>query len=311
MNVALVGIGAMGKHHYRVLRESKQADLVAVCDPRIDWDMPERVYPDVRAMLAKEHLGAVVVAVPTSHHLAVASLVIERGIPLLIEKPVASTPDEACKLIDLVHRHETQVVVGHVERFNPVVRALKTALIGKEVYSITITRIGPFPPRIKDVGVLVDLSVHDIDLVRLLTGGAEIGEARVYKSTKRVGHHEDNAVVTIRLQNDVVATIVTNWLTPFKKRTIEIATDQAFFSADLMTQELTEYSAYTEDNSYVVKKAFVRKGEPLKGEVEAFLTYARTGDRDGLASLEDGLFALETIHRSRALTSNATVVTSA
>ncbi len=301
MKVGLVGLGAMGGNHYRVLSELPAADLIAVCDPRIEEELPVNTYADVRSMLRQETLDAVVVAVPTSHHLPVASLVIERGIPLLIEKPVASTPDEANKLIELARSYETQVVVGHVERFNPVVRALQRALAGKEVYSITVTRIGPFPPRIKDAGVLVDLSVHDIDLARLLTGGAEIAEARVFKSTKRISDHEDNAVVTIRFATDVVATIVTNWLTPFKKRTIEIATDQAFFTADLMAQELTEYSAYTENNSYVVKKASVRKGEPLRGELEAFLTYARNGERDGLATLEDGLITLETVFRHRSV----------
>ena len=250
-------------------------------------------------MLEQEDLDAVIVSVPTSSHLAVASEVIRRRVPVLIEKPIASTVEEARKLIELAREHRTQAAVGHVERFNPVVRALRTVLEGKEIYSINITRIGPFPPRIKDVGVLVDLSVHDIDLVHCLTNGAEIIESRVFKSIKLNGACEDNAVITMRLANDVIANITTDWLTPYKKRTIEVATNKAYYTADLMLQELTEYSEYKSDNSYLVKKCNVQKGEPLAGELQAFLHFVRTGDPDGLASLEDGLCTLDVIYRHR------------
>lgn len=300
MRVGLIGLGSMGKNHYRVLRSLPDANLVAVCDPAADASLPENVYASCDEMLDNEELEAAVVCVPTSHHLRVASRVIERGIPVLIEKPIASNEEEARELIELAAHHKTRAVVGHVERFNPVVRSLISELKGKEIYSINITRIGPFPPRINDVGVLVDLSVHDVDLVHCLTGCTEIVEARVYKSTKQVGNREDNAVITMRLCSDVVASITTNWLTPFKKRTIEVATDKAFYTADLMAQELTEYSEYTENNSFVVRKCRVKKGEPLVGELEAFLHFAETGDADGLATLEDGLRTLSVIHRERA-----------
>lgn len=300
MKVGLVGMGVMGRNHYRVLKSMSSAELVAVCDEHLEQEVPERSYSDLQTMLSSEELEAVVVAVPTSSHLAVASEVITRGLPVLIEKPIASTVEEAQELIDLAARRGTRAAVGHVERFNPVVRALMTELRGKEIYSINITRIGPFPPRINDVGVLVDLSVHDIDLVHCLTDGASVSEARVFKSTKRVGSREDNAVITMRLENDVVANITTNWLTPFKKRQIEVATDTAFYEADLMSQELTRYSDYTENNSFVVKKSHVKKGEPLAGELRAFLAFAETGERDGLASLDDGLATLEIISRHRA-----------
>jgi UDP-N-acetylglucosamine 3-dehydrogenase len=299
MRVALIGLGVMGRHHYRVLKSLSEAELVAVCDIQLAEELPERSYTSFGEMLGEEALEAAIVCVPTSSHLAVASEVIRRRIPVLIEKPVASTSGEARKLIALAAEHGTLAAVGHVERFNPVVRSLMAELRGKEIYSINITRIGPFPPRINDVGVLVDLSVHDIDLVHCLTGGIELLESRVYKSTKRIGSREDNAVITMRLANDVVASITTNWLTPFKKRTIEVATDKAFYTADLMSQELIEYSEYSLNNSYLVRKCNVQKGEPLVGELLAFLAYARTGERSGLASLEDGLRTLDTIYRDR------------
>jgi len=299
MNVGLIGMGVMGRNHYRVLKSLPDVNLVAVCDPLLKDDLPEQCYTSHKEMLKHQNLEAVVVCVPTSSHLEVASEVIRQCIPVLIEKPVASTMEEAHILIDLAGDYQTLAAVGHVERFNPVVRSLITELAGKEIYSINITRIGPFPPRINDVGVLVDLSVHDIDLVHCLTPGVDVLEARVFKSTKRIGNREDNAVITIKLTNDVVASITTNWLTPFKKRTIEVATDKAFYTADLMSQELTEYSDYSVNNSFLVKKCYVEKGEPLVGELQAFLHYAQTGDRDGLGSLEDGLRTLDTIYRKR------------
>lgn len=299
MRVSIIGMGAMGRNHYRVLSSLADVRVVAVCDSVGDPGVPEPLFREVTQLLDEAQPDAVVVAVPTTEHLKVASQVIRRRIPLLIEKPVASTPEEAEELIALAAGHDARVAVGHVERFNPVVRSLIDQLAGKEIYSINITRIGPFPPRINDVGVLVDLSVHDIDLVHCITNTDAVIEARVYKSTKRIGGREDNAVVTMRLEHDVVANITTNWLTPFKKRTIEVATSEAFYTADLMSQELTEYSDYTEDNSFLVRKCPVKKGEPLSGELQAFLTFARTGDRDGLASLEDGLRTLTTIYRHR------------
>mgnify|MGYP006278347493 CR=1 FL=1 len=299
MRVGLIGMGVMGRNHYRVLHVIPEAELVAVCDERATDEIPERVYDRVDEFLDRETLDAVIVAVPTSSHLEVAAQVIEAGVPVLVEKPLASTVAEGTDLIERAHRAGVRAAVGHVERFNPVVRSLIHELADKEIYSINITRIGPFPPRINDVGVLVDLSVHDIDLVYCLTGGAALRESRIYKSIKRTGNREDNAVISMRLENDVVANITTNWLTPFKKRAIEVATNHAFYTADLMSQELTEYSDYSQNNSFVVRSCRVVKGEPLLGELRAFLHFAATGDRDGLASLEDGLRPLEVISRER------------
>jgi predicted dehydrogenase len=299
MKIGIIGFGKMGQNHYRVLKTIYGAEIGAVCDISKDADIPENYYTDCDEMLQSEALDAVIVAVPTIHHKHMASSVIKKGIPVLIEKPVASSEDEARELIQFRDKYKTLTAVGHVERFNPVVVSLISELEGKHIYSISITRIGPFPPRIKDVGVLVDLSVHDIDLVHRLTAGDEIDESRIYKSSELNGNHEDNAVITLRLRNGIIANILTNWLTPFKKRTIEVATDTAYYQADLMAQELKEYSAYKRNNSYVIRDCFVKKGEPLRAELVAFMKYVETGNPDGLASLEDGLITLETIYRHR------------
>jgi predicted dehydrogenase len=223
----------------------------------------------------------------------------QKGIPLLIEKPVAASVEEAKEMIQIRDKYKSFAAVGHVERYNPVIRALINELEGKMIYSISITRIGPFPPRINDVGVLVDLSVHDIDLIYRLTRGNNLDEARIYKSNELNGTHEDNAVITLKFKDGIIASITTNWLTPFKKRTIEVATDTAYFHADLMTQELKEYSAYKRNNSYVIRDCRVNKGEPLRAELVAFTESIQTGVLGELASLEDGLLTLDTIYRHR------------
>ncbi len=118
-------------------------------------------------------------------------------------------------------------------------------------------------------------------------------EKNIFKSRKIHNHHEDNAVLSFELEDAIVAEILTNWLTPFKKRTIEVACKDAYFEADLITQNLTEYSDFHVNNSYVVRGCHIKKDEPLLKEVEAFIRYLKTGDRGSLATIEDSIITLE------------------
>jgi predicted dehydrogenase len=190
-----------------------------------------------------------------------------------------------------------KAAVGHVERFNPVVQALKRELAKREIYSVGFTRVGHMPPRISDVGVLTDLAVHDIDLLRFITG-RQIVNSTIYKSRKIHNHHEDCANVSFELEGNALATITTNWLTPFKRRTIEVTTQDGYFEVDLIAQELREFSAYKDDDTFLTRACPVRKGEPLVGELKAMVEYLRTGDRGDLATIEDSLHTLEVIERA-------------
>jgi predicted dehydrogenase len=299
MRIALIGYGNMGRNHYRILSSMPGVELAAVCDPVETETGPIHHYSDVQEMLASERLDAAVICVPTVYHRDVARACIDHGIDILIEKPLASTEAEAQEIADAANAAGVRAAVGHVERFNPVVTSLIEELEGKTIYSIAITRVGPFPPRVKDVGVLVDLSVHDVDLIRFLTGGEDFAESRVFKSLKQNGDHEDNAVLAFRMENDIVASIITNWFTPFKKRQIEVATDTAYYEANLVSQELHAYSSYQSNSSYVVQQCRVHKSEPLRNELDAFVSYVMTGERSSLASLEDGISTLHTIHKRR------------
>jgi len=142
-----------------------------------------------------------------------------------------------------------------------------------------------------------DLSVHDIDLMRFITH-KNIKDQAIFKSRKIHNHHEDNAVLNFELEDNIIANILTNWLTPFKKRVIEVACREVYLEADLITQNLTEYSGYSKQNSYVVRDCHIKKDEPLLKELEAFIHYVKTGDAGSLASIEDSIITLEVAAQS-------------
>lgn len=293
INIALIGLGSMGRNHYRILKALKnEVNIVALCDVVKSGDYDEPFYTDVETMLDATKPDAAIIVVPTFLHKEVAMYCIERGVHVFIEKPAASTIDDARVIAKAVEDAGLKSCVGHVERFNPVVQALKQELEGKEIYTMSLTRVGPFPPRIADVGVLTDLSVHDIDLMRFITE-RNILDKNIFKSRKIHNHHEDNAVLSFELEDAIVAEILTNWLTPFKKRMIEVACKDAYFEADLITQNLTEYSNFHVNNSYVVRGCHIKKDEPLLKEVEAFILYLNTGERGSLASIEDSIITLQ------------------
>ena len=292
VKVALIGLGSMGQNHYRVLKSLNEFHITALCDIQQTKEYDEPFYTSLDEMLEKADFDAAVIVVPTFLHKEVALKCLAKGKDLFIEKPVASNNEEATEILNAARAIDAKVCIGYIERFNPVVEALKNELLGKEIYSIGITRVGPFPPRIADVGILTDLSVHDIDLIRYITEH-EIEEVSIYKSQKIHNHHEDNAILSFKLSSEIVASITTNWLTPFRKRTIEVATKEGYFEADLMAQDLTEYSEYQRNNSYVIRKCMVKKEEPLVREHKAFAQFIKTGERHGLSTIEDSMITLD------------------
>jgi UDP-N-acetylglucosamine 3-dehydrogenase len=292
VNIALIGLGSMGRNHYRILKSLERVNICALCDVVQNDTYEEPFFHDVDMMLDEVKPDAAFIVTPTFLHKEVAMKCIERGIHLFIEKPAASTIEDAKAIQEAADAKGLKSCVGHVERFNPVVQALKEELADKEIYSVAITRVGPFPPRIADVGVLTDLSVHDIDLIRFITHRNILNKS-IFKSRKIHNHHEDNAVLSFELEDSIIADITTNWLTPFKKRKIEVACKEAYYEADLITQNLTEYSGFHINNSYVVRGCHIKKDEPLLKEVEAFVDYLQNGDRGSLASVKDSVITLE------------------
>jgi len=235
-------------------------------------------------------LDAAVVATPNRHHADLGVALLEAGIHVLVEKPIAATVVDAQRMIDAARANSRVLMVGQVERFNPAVEAVKRAIDGEDVISIQITRVGPFPPRMGEVGVVIDLAVHDIDIIRHLTD-SEIVEVQPQLARTKADR-EDTALLQFRLANGTIAHITTNWVTPYKVRTLQVATQNKFVVADLMSRQVTEYFGQQPDGSYSTRGVMSWPAEPLKKELEAFAHAIRTGEPPAVSG-EDGLRNLE------------------
>jgi UDP-N-acetylglucosamine 3-dehydrogenase len=317
LRVGVIGAGAMGRNHARILNEIDRAELVAVVDesPAVRESVGEALgcptYATVHEAIAAE-LDAVVVAVPTVHHHAVALKLIDAGVHVLIEKPIAATAAQAHHLIARAALEGVVLAVGHIERFNPAVRTLYEAIRGEDIISIAVSRVGPFPPRVNDIGIVIDLGVHDIDLIRWL-GGSEIIEHQSLLTRAR-GGHEDIAFLQFRLESGALAHINTNWLTPYKERRISVSTPKRFIVCDMLLRTVNEFSSFSpgatdqvSHGSFVSHSLNVPFVEPLQAEIKAFLDAVEgkappaVSGEDGLRSLEVALACLGTASRQHEL----------
>ncbi len=292
LKFAVIGLGVMGKNHARALQNVADAKLVAACDPFTGGDFCCKHYGDLDKMLESEDLDAAVIATPTFAHKDAAIKCAQKGVNLLIEKPLASSAPQAREIAEAAKKLGIKAAVGHVERFNPAVCALKNELVQRRIYEIHTTRISPFPTRIGDVGVLADLAVHDIDLIRFISG-EEILSSHILKSRRIHASCEDSANLSFELSGGATACARVSWLSPFKKRTIEVVCEGGVFEADLISQELKFY-ANLDANSFSQKSCFVKKSEALSGELNAFTSLLK-GQNSDIATLEDGIRTLEVI----------------
>ncbi|MGA8849166.1 MAG: Gfo/Idh/MocA family oxidoreductase [Dehalococcoidia bacterium] len=293
--VGVIGLGAMGRNHVRVYSELPDVELVGIADADsalaqgLAKKYRTKPFSDYKELL-QEDLDAVSIAVPTSLHREVALAAADGGTNMLIEKPIADSVSAGSSIIEAAGKNQVKLMIGHIERFNPVILVIKKEIEGMEVSLIEITRIGPFPPRIRDVGVVIDLATHDIDLLRYITG---FEFKKIYSLTSRnLAPHEDAAILLFQMENGILCRITVNWLTPFKVREISIATKEKFIKASLIDQKVTTYNKYKENDSYLVKELSVPFGEPLKLELKAFI-HSLKNDISPPITGEDGLKALE------------------
>jgi UDP-N-acetylglucosamine 3-dehydrogenase len=302
LRIGVIGAGVMGANHARVLAGLSGIQLAGVADPaRSQRDLVTRVLgcPAVSEFEALLRLGvdAVTIAAPTHLHHEIALDCIAKGIHVLVEKPIASTVEEGRDIIAAARKAGVTLMVGHVERFNPAVTAIKQALRGEDILSIAITRVGPFPPRMSNVGVVIDLAVHDIDLIRWFTD-SEILEVQPQLSSTRA-EREDIALLQFRTASGVLAHINTNWLTPFKARNVTVATREKYITGDLLTRQVTECFGFQPDGAYSMRHVSVGHEEPLRAELLAFIDAVRTGKppavtgEEAVASLEIAIQCLE------------------
>ena len=328
IKIAVIGVGSMGKNHARIYSEMKDVELCAVAD--IQKEAAEKVaaaysvhaYIDHRAMLAAEHPDAVSIAVPTALHEEAAIDAFEAGAHVLVEKPIASTLEAGQRIIDKAKAKQLMLMVGHVVRFNPAVQALKQRLQAGElgrIFQILCRRVGPFPARIRDVGAVIDLAPHDLDIMRYITGSNPL---RLFAEIEQRIHtdHEDLVFALLRFPHNITAALEINWLTPTKVREILVLGEKGLFKVDDLTQDLYFFeNAQAEDMLFsdlrtlkgVSEGAMIRyalqRYEPLKAELQAFVkalqsdTPVPTSGEDGLAALHLALSLIESGHKHKVI----------
>lgn len=310
IRVAVVGAGAIGRHHIRIYSEMPNVELVAIADQmESNAALSERYrvpfFTDHLRMLAELRPDAVSVAVPTSLHCRVGIDVVTYGASVLVEKPIASTIEEAEQLIAAACEQGVVLSVGHIERCNPAVVELKRLLeeqkLGR-IFQIHARRWSPFPSRISDVGVTTDLATHDIDVMHFLTGARA---TRVFAETDRKAHasHEDLLSGLIRFDNGIIGVLDVNWLTPTKVRELTVFGERGMAQVNYLTQDV-----YVYHNRYIgndwdslslfkgvgegeMVRLYLEKREPLRVELESFMD-AVAGKPAQVATGEDGLRAL-------------------
>jgi UDP-N-acetylglucosamine 3-dehydrogenase len=310
LRVALAGLGSMGLNHLRLLSARTDLTLAAVADP-VEASLAAAVartgalgFADPLAMLEDADLDAVVIAAPTTAHVEVALAAIDAGVAVLVEKPLAATTDDAMRILVASRATGVPVQVGHVERFNPAVLELGRLLAQgwlSTVYSISSRRAGPFPARIRDVGVTVDLATHDVDILSWIAGERP---RRVYAETAQRIHadHEDLLFGLLGFPSGATGFVDVNWLTPTKRRQLVVVGEEGMFELDYLTQRLTFTKQPNVEHPTLiggyapmfqgdVADLTVTSGEPLAAELEAFVRVVRDGSRP-IVDVEDGLWAV-------------------
>jgi predicted dehydrogenase len=308
LRAGLIGVGAMGRHHYRVLDALAGVELVAVVDPAADPAGVVRgvpVLPDVRRLIALG-IDYAVVACPTALHEDVAVALAEADVHVLIEKPLADSVEGARRLVDAFESRGLVGAVGHIERFNPALQNLRGRLEAGElgeVYQVVTHRQGPFPHRIADVGVVKDLATHDIDLTGWVTG-QEYESVAAHTVSRSGRPHEDMVAVVGRLVDGTMVNHLVNWLSPLKERRTVVTGDRGCFVADTLTADLTFYANGAIDTEWEALRAFrgvaegdmvryaIPKREPLLVEHESFRDAVLGKDAD-IVTLRQGLRTVE------------------
>ncbi|MBT0820362.1 Gfo/Idh/MocA family oxidoreductase [Campylobacter lari] len=276
MKIGLIGLGKMGKNHLRELERNLKVKEIHLYDPFCKDEFKHFLYKNFDDFL-KQNLDGVIIATPTHTHLDIALKVFPKIKNVLIEKPLALNVDEILTLNQKARENKVRVGVGFCERFNPAVLTLKEKLLEDEIISINIQRISPYPQRINDVGVLSDLSVHDIDLVRFLSQ-EQILKANIYKSF----HHykfEDEVMISLKLEN-ILASIHDSWNGQCIIRKITLLGKKHTYELDLKNFELFI-------NTQKIPNLY--ENSPLYAEHEDFFELLQNGVCKNLASIEDAL----------------------
>ncbi|MCD4807895.1 MAG: Gfo/Idh/MocA family oxidoreductase [Methanococcoides sp.] len=305
IRVGVIGVGAMGQHHVRIYNEMEGVELVSISD--VDQKRVEelanqygvKAFTDYNKLL-EEGLDAVSIVVPTTLHKKVTLDAINSNTNVLVEKPIADTLENADIMIEAAEKADLTLMIGHIERFNPATSKMKeiieSGLLGK-IVSISTRRVGPYNPRIRDVGIILDLGVHDIDAISYMYAS---NVSEVYAiAGKDIHSQEDHASIMLRFEDDRAGLASTNWLTPHKVRQMEVIGVHGVGYLDYIDQTVTIHDAKW------IRNAKVEKGEPLAKELEHFIDCVRTGKKpivsgvEGKHALNVALAAIESYNTNK------------
>ena len=277
LNIALVGLGNMGQKHYKTLLTMDKIKVVGLVDPR-GFNSFYPVYENVEELLKNQHVDCAIIATPTKTHFSIARKFIQAGIHLLVEKPIAFNTTEGVSLLAAAKENNCKMAVGHIERFNPAIQALIKDLKSQEtIIGCSTTRIGPSPSAdVGDTGVLLDLGIHDIDLIKFITN-KEIVDA----TTVHTGEPSSTAMTLLKLDgdgDDIPASIFTSYDSPFRKRQIKLITRgtcTTCYEVDLMNHIViknTDLRGHS-NSGWRKEYLYVNKIDALKKQLQTFINY--------------------------------------
>ena len=306
IRTGVIGVGSMGQNHSRIL--SEVSHLVGVSDvnefqgksiaKRFEVDY----YKDFEDLIHK--VDAVSIAVPTQYHKAVSKKCAEAGVSVLIEKPLAGNLEDAKEIVEYSKKYNNKLAVGHIERHNPVINYAKNAIVNGEwgdIISMSSKRVSKFPERIKDVGVVFDLAIHDLDILRYLANSN-------FKDIKAIGgsieyiDKEDHVNALIHFENGISAICEASWLSPMKVRKLSLTCSKAYVELDYMEQSVKVYSSsinsegssnlWKLESEIREKTINLKREEPLKLELVDFLN-STINNTSPLVDGESGVRAVE------------------
>ncbi|MGF3553918.1 MAG: Gfo/Idh/MocA family oxidoreductase [Thermoplasmatota archaeon] len=308
IKIGVIGAGSMGKNHARVCSENENIKLVGIVDKdkkiadNVAKNFNTKVFFDYKEML--KEIDAAIIATPTVTHYKIAMDLLNNGKHVLVEKPICDSVEKTKQLVKTAESNNLILAVGHIERHNPATKFVKDSLVEKkfgELITLTSKRVSNFPGRIKDVGVMMDLGIHDIDIMHFLAGNVKSVYAKAGRFNKNIDY-EDHANIVLNFENGICGIIEVNWLTPMKIRKMFLTCSENFVEIDYVNQSVTiSSSSYKKINEmdlfhvpiqYNVNHVALEKKEPLKNEIDDFVNAIKNSKKP-LASGEDGLIALK------------------
>ena len=293
---AVLGGGVMGRHHARILATHPRTRLAGVVESNGGrcgaWVDPELVHRSIEQLLEAGPPSFAVIALPTEAHAAAARALAEAGVHMLIEKPLAADSEAAHQIIEACRAGGVLAAVGHVERHNPAMVELRRRVLAGELGELFLVageRFGPFPDRVRDVGVVKDLATHDLDTLPWIADQpVSVVAAQCFQ--RGVREHEDLVAVSGRLRDGVVLALQVDWLSPVKARRTRVVGEAGMLVADTLNAELNFYEHAVPSGAVVPHTLAAR--EPLLAQMDSFCNLLEGRPGAQVVTLDEGLTAV-------------------